>query len=409
MNDPVVAATELIESLAPVRASVPIRTPLRTDESRWFVRAVEERVVRFERCPPSCFRRKRSGVPGPDHFVTPSGKPRHLFAKPEGPEPWLSREYVPHIAAFSFAILEHGYDRDRCSFSRYRKFERDVMVKKAGTSYETDAEFYDGAGRIHLQIEAKASERQTAALAESIEAHGLLADLPSSAAKEIEYVLDLFPRYLWVVGPGSLDPPRFIYSVERRGPLNAAFTLRFRGYLIRQAAMSLRRSASSAWLLAPITTTRPIAGSQLPSNRSGTRSTRPLAVPSPIGVIASWARSRAGTPIPSISQPRVSRNGFNSAKRSPSSARDSNSPQLCDAVEPTLLAITLRRTGGRNNKVMCEPLCQLSHARRCHARSCSSSSVGSSSRARAAIRRSCSRCSSGVMSSSDPTRSPHTP
>ena len=37
-------------------------------------------------------------------------------------------------------------------------------------------------------------------------APGRLAELPMGTVKEIEYVLDLAPRFLWVVGPGSVDP-----------------------------------------------------------------------------------------------------------------------------------------------------------------------------------------------------------
>ena len=223
-SDPVAAATRLITLLAPGGADVPIRTPLLADECEWFVRAVDEHVVEFEECPPDCFRRKKWGASGPDHFVTPAGKPRHLFSKPGGPEAWLNREYVPHIGAFAYAILGHGYGPEACSFSLYRKFGRDLIRKRAGVSYETDAEFYDHDGSIHLQIEAKASERKTAALAAAIEEHGMLTDLPASAAKEIEYVLDLSPRFLWIVGPGSVDPPKHVYAVEMRGPLNASFT-----------------------------------------------------------------------------------------------------------------------------------------------------------------------------------------
>jgi len=221
------AATRLIESLAPpAHSSVPIRVPLEIDECRWFQWAVERDVVRFRECPGDCFRVKKWGASGPDHFDTPSGAPRHLFSKPVGEDAWLNREYVPHIAAFAYAIVEGGYDPARCSFSRYRKFARDLIVKRLGVGYETDAEFYDGVGRIYLQIEAKASTKQTASLAAAIEQHGLLTDLPTSAVKEIEYVLDLAPQYLWIVGPGSIDPPTHVYAVEPRGPLNAVFTPR---------------------------------------------------------------------------------------------------------------------------------------------------------------------------------------
>jgi hypothetical protein len=98
-TDPVHRATQLISLLAPGGAPVLIRIPLAEDESRWFVRAVEESIMTFSDCPRDCFRFRRWGVSGPDHFVTPAGRPRHLFSKPIGPEAWLNREYVPHIAA----------------------------------------------------------------------------------------------------------------------------------------------------------------------------------------------------------------------------------------------------------------------------------------------------------------------
>jgi hypothetical protein len=38
--------------------------------------------------------------------------------------------------------------------------------------------------------------------------------------KEIEYVLELRPSFLWVVGPGSIDPARHVFAVSVDG-LNA--------------------------------------------------------------------------------------------------------------------------------------------------------------------------------------------
>lgn len=224
--DPTEEATALIEHLAPGGHPVPIRTPLVEDECVWFQRAVTEGLVRFTTCPEDCFRFKKWGVAGPDHFTTPHGKPRHLFSKPIGPEAWLNREYVPHIAAYAYAVLAGRYDPARSSFSLYRTFTRDLIVKRAGGSYETDAEFYDDGGDVYLQVEAKASAKQTEALARAIEVHGALTELPDSAAKEIEYVLDLAPKYLWVVGPGSVEPAEHVYEVEMAGPTNAAFTPR---------------------------------------------------------------------------------------------------------------------------------------------------------------------------------------
>ena len=51
---------------------------------------------------------------------------------------------------------------------------------------------------------------------------GSLTDLPVGTVKEIEYVLDLAPRFLWVVGPGSVDPATHMFKVTVDG-LNARF------------------------------------------------------------------------------------------------------------------------------------------------------------------------------------------
>ncbi len=82
-------------------------------------------------------------------------------------------------------------------------------------------------------MEAKASQVQTSRLAAAIEAHGELVGLPESAVKEIEYVLDLCPRFLWIVGPGSVDPPLHVYEVSVSG-INAHFKSIAGHYLLRQ-------------------------------------------------------------------------------------------------------------------------------------------------------------------------------
>ena len=206
------SATRLIESLTPpAHASAPIHVPLERDECEWFLRGVEHGLVEFRECPPDCVRFGEWGVVGPDHFDTPAGAPRHLFAQPVGDDASFNREYVPSSQGWRTQCSKAGYDRDHCSFPRSRMFE-------------AETEFYESRGGIDLQIEAKASASETAALAAAIEMHGTLTSLPRSAVKEIEYVLDLTPRYLWIVGPGSVDPPDFVYQVARRGRLNAAFT-----------------------------------------------------------------------------------------------------------------------------------------------------------------------------------------
>lgn len=223
MVSDITRATSVIESLAPGGFACPIRIPLVEDECRWFLRAVDDGVVRFRECDSTCFRSKKWSTTGPDHFDTPAGRPRHLFSKPIGPQAWLNREYVPHIAAYAKAVIDHGYSTTRSSFSLYRTFTRDLISKRTGQGFETDAEFYDVERGVHLQIEAKASGQQAARLAGEMTRAGSLAELPIGTVKEIEYVLDLVPRFLWVVGPGSIDPARYLFRVTVSG-LNARFT-----------------------------------------------------------------------------------------------------------------------------------------------------------------------------------------
>lgn len=176
----------ILQRLAPGGRRFTIRTPLAEDECRWFNRAVEENLFRFGDCSATCFRRVKWGVSGPDHFETSTGAPRHLFSSPHVDHPALNREYIPHIAAYARAIYALGYDPARSSFSRYRKYGRDLLTKRSGGSYETDAEFYDAAGRIHLHIEAKKDARQVTILSAQLDKAVELADLPPGTAKEVE-------------------------------------------------------------------------------------------------------------------------------------------------------------------------------------------------------------------------------
>lgn len=213
----------LVQSLSPGALPVTWRDPLHDDEARWFMAAVAEGVVQFQDCPDDCPRRRKWGAVGPDHFMTPTGAARHLFSYPTHHTARLSREYVPHIAAYGRAILELGFGSAQRSFSRYRNYQRDLVHRRAGRSYETDAEFYNSDGTIALQIEAKKSPREVAGLVAAIESAHRLSELAPKACKEVEYVLDLSPEQLWVVGPGSIDPALHIFDVHVDG-LDATFT-----------------------------------------------------------------------------------------------------------------------------------------------------------------------------------------
>src|SRR4051812_38952500 len=108
---PAIARTTAVLSAAvPGGGPLLIRDSLEDDECRWFSAALDRSLLVLRECPPGCFRAKKWGVPGPDHFDTPDGNPRHLFSSPHAAVPSLNREYIPHIAAWARAVIDFGYE-----------------------------------------------------------------------------------------------------------------------------------------------------------------------------------------------------------------------------------------------------------------------------------------------------------
>jgi hypothetical protein len=216
-NDMEARVTEILSRLTPGGRPYVVFPRMESDEALWFAQAVEKGIVVFGACSSTCSRYRQWGIAGVDEFVTPHHGLRHLLSFPPD-RPRLNREYVPHIAAYAKAIIAHGYDPARSAFSRYRRFASDAIARKAGSWYETDAEFYAKDGSIWLQVEAKRDSRQVKSIAAELDrAAGYLHALPTRIAKEIEYVIELRPSYLWLVGPGSIDPARDIFSVSVDG------------------------------------------------------------------------------------------------------------------------------------------------------------------------------------------------
>ena len=216
---------QYLSNIVPRREKLDIKDPFQEDECRWFRAAIENKVIEIRECVTECPRLKRCKESGPDEFVANngSGAIRHLFSLFTPPNPvTFSREYLPHIAAYARMILDFGYDQQKSSFSLYRKFSKDLIFKKKDGGYETDAEFYDHNGNLYLHVEAKSTPEETKKLVQGLKRTGMLSDLSRQHAKELEYVLDLKPQYLWVVGPGSVDPEKYVYSVNVEG-MNARF------------------------------------------------------------------------------------------------------------------------------------------------------------------------------------------
>ena len=59
-------------------------------------------------------------------------------------------------------------------------------------------------------------------IADAIDRSGELDAMPESVAKEIEYILELQPKYFWLVGPGTVDPERHVWRIGVDG-LRATF------------------------------------------------------------------------------------------------------------------------------------------------------------------------------------------
>lgn len=215
MAEPIAEARSVLEALVPRGCPFSAGSiPLSADECEWFLAGLKAGLLRFQTCIETCPRRARWKVSGPDEFLNPRGEPRHLFSAPHAPQPTFNREYLPHLAAHMRAILQFGYRGDRAALSEYRKFGRDLRAKLAGGSFEVDSLFYSASGHPILHIEAKSEPRQIARMARAIDGFRRLADLPGKVAKEVEYVLDLAPAYLWLVGPGTVDPEAHVWRVE---------------------------------------------------------------------------------------------------------------------------------------------------------------------------------------------------
>ncbi len=226
-----------LKHMVPRADPLVIREPLETDEAHWFREGIEKGLFVFCTCDVGCKRLQRRKERGPDEFRAAFGQSeaRHLFSLSIPAR--LNREYIPHMAAVARLVRGEGYDQTQSSFSRYREFTRDLCWKKKGQSYESDVEFYDsgssmpgGAGlekgahrRVWIQVEAKKHQREISRIVEVIESTTDGSLVGDRVPKELEYVLDLKPKYLWLVAPGLIDPASYVYGVEVGG-LEATFS-----------------------------------------------------------------------------------------------------------------------------------------------------------------------------------------
>jgi hypothetical protein len=198
----------LLAKIVPRKDPLVVRTKLEEDECHWFRMAIEHDIIRIQPCTPHCGRNQELGTQRIDEFIVPhqAENRRHLF---ELKHPaCLCREYIPHIAAYAKAVLHNNYPLKSSSFSRYQMFNKDVLTKKKGQSFETDAEFHMQDCTVFLLIEAKSSRSEVDKVVKSITNPQNQAPL-----KEYENILALHPKWLWFVGPGTVDPAIHIFMV----------------------------------------------------------------------------------------------------------------------------------------------------------------------------------------------------
>jgi hypothetical protein len=224
-----------LNSLLPDGLGFNVNDQFFEDECHWFRSAISHRIIEVSECGIHCplyKRRKKRLLDKPipkDNFVVAKGlvrKPRHLFEVANNPNNHITfaREYLPHIAAYSRLIIEFGYNQNLSAFSIYKRFSKDLIFKKKGKSYEIDAEFYDKDRNTYLHVEVKRNPAMTKSLVDGINVKGTLNALNKKHSKEFEYILDINPKYLWIVGPGSIDPSKYVYEVRVK-KLNAEFKL----------------------------------------------------------------------------------------------------------------------------------------------------------------------------------------
>lgn len=200
MTDEMRAAESLVRALAPSGHEVPIPEPLALDESRWLVLAVEKGLLEFTRCTGSC---GRTGAESSarDHFETGSADPHHLFTRVGEQRVALRREYVPAIAAYARAVLDLGYDT-----------EGSVLLGPP-----SEGEFRDRDGSVQLQIVAKSDRQLTRRVASALDACDTLVGLRPEMAREIHGVTVTKPRFLWLVGPNTVEPAGHVFRVAPKG------------------------------------------------------------------------------------------------------------------------------------------------------------------------------------------------
>lgn len=206
------AAERLVRELAPPGLEIPIPEPLALDESTWFLVAVDKGLIEFTRCPQTCERGSGGAIAARDHFVTSGGEARHLFEL-HGGHPRLQRDYVPCLASYARAVYDFAYDPERASLLGRRPIRR-LVNRHASGSVHTDVAFAAADGAVHLQIKSLGDRQRTRRLATALDACGRRSGMTHELEREFDAALAGRPRFLWLVGPNSIDPARHVFELS---------------------------------------------------------------------------------------------------------------------------------------------------------------------------------------------------
>lgn len=217
MTDEMRAAESLVRNCAPTGIDVPIPEPLAVDESAWLLTAVDKGLVEFTHCTDACTRRARTRTSARDHFEIDRRGAHHLFAVVDREGLALHREYVTAIAAYARAVLDFGYDVERSSWLRDHEIGHRLATRFASAKVRSDAEFLASDGSVQLQIKSARGRQHARRLANALDAHGSLSALPREVAREFNSVVPVNPRFLWLVGPNTVEPVNHVYRVKVAG------------------------------------------------------------------------------------------------------------------------------------------------------------------------------------------------
>jgi len=224
MTDEIRAAEHLVRALAPPGCAVPIPEPFAMDESRWLLRAADKGLIEFSPCDDRCTHAgQRATRPLRDHFEADrDGTPRHLFSDADDRHASLHRDYVPAIAAYARAVLDLGYDADRCRLltapaaMRRRRWRAPTATSRtAPTTGRSHVELCTSNGPV--LVLAKGDRRATRRLATALDVTPTLTQLAAPHDADVEAVVASSPAFLWIVGPNTIEPESHVFRVRGSG------------------------------------------------------------------------------------------------------------------------------------------------------------------------------------------------